>query len=201
VRPAKWRSTATLPSINWCAIIWPAWFEKPISGGRRWSVWKKSFATVKFRSAGERGSVKICMNADAPLAFVDTNVLVYALAADDARRSPRAQALLRELMSAEVFRTSTQVLQELFVTLTRKIKTPLSPPQALHYLDQIAAWPITVLDYRTMRDAIELSVTATLSFWDALVVVAAARSGAKRLYTEDLQDGRTILGVEIVNPF
>jgi len=141
------------------------------------------------------------MNADAPLAFVDTNVLVYALAADDARRSPRAQALLRELMSAEVFRTSTQVLQELLVTLTRKIKTPLSPPQALHYLDQIAAWPITVLDYHTMRDAIELSVTATLSFWDALVVVAAARSGAKRLYTEDLQDGRTILGVEIVNPF
>jgi predicted nucleic acid-binding protein len=40
-----------------------------------------------------------------------------------------------------------------------------------------------------------------LSFWDALVVVAAARSGAKRLYTEDLQNGQMLLGVEVVNPF
>ena len=30
---------------------------------------------------------------------------------------------------------------------------------------------------------------------------AAARSGAKRIYTEDLQDGQIILGVEVVNPF
>ena len=53
----------------------------------------------------------------------------------------------------------------------------------------------------TVRDAIELSGSAKLSFWDALVIVAAARSGAKRIYTEDLQHGQTILGVEIVNPF
>jgi predicted nucleic acid-binding protein len=52
-----------------------------------------------------------------------------------------------------------------------------------------------------IRDAVELSVSARLSFWDALVVVAAARLGAKRLYSEDLQDGQTILGLEVVNPF
>src|SRR2546423_6315487 len=97
---------------------------------------------VKSSKAGARGSDRICMNVDASsLAFVDTNVLVYALAADDAKRSPRAQELLRALMAAQVFRTSTQVLQELFVTLTRKVKTPLSPEQAVRYLDQIAAWP------------------------------------------------------------
>jgi predicted nucleic acid-binding protein len=133
--------------------------------------------------------------------FVDTNVLVYALAADDARRSPVAQKLVRELMAARVFQTSTQVLQELFVTITRKVRTPLAAEQALRYLDQIAAWPVAVLDYGAVRDAIELSVSHTLSFWDALILIAAARSGAKRLYTEDLQDGRTILGVDIVNPF
>ncbi len=32
-------------------------------------------------------------------------------------------------------------------------------------------------------------------------MVAASRSGAKRIYTEDLQHGQIILGVEIVNPF
>jgi predicted nucleic acid-binding protein len=136
-----------------------------------------------------------------PASFVDTNVLVYALAADDVRRSPVAQKLLRELMSAQVFQTSTQVLQELFVTLTRKVRTPMTAQQALRYLDQLAAWPVVVLDYGGVREAIELSASARLSLWDALVVVAAARSGAKRLYTEDLQDGQTILGVEVVNPF
>jgi predicted nucleic acid-binding protein len=142
------------------------------------------------------------MSADAPPAsFVDTNVLVYALAADDQKRSPVAQELLRELMVTQTLHTSTQVLQELFVTLTRKVRTPLTAEQALRYLDQIAAWPVVVLDYGAVRAAIELCSTSNLSFWDALVVVAAARSGAKRLYTEDLQNGQMLLGVEVVNPF
>ena len=142
------------------------------------------------------------MNADpAAASFVDTNVLVYALSADDKRRSPIAHRLVRELMAAQAFHTSTHVLQELYVTLTRKVRTPLRPEQALRYLDQLAVWPVMVPDYSAVRDAVELSASATLSFWDALVVVAAARSGAKRVYTEDLQDGQTILGVEVVNPF
>ena len=51
------------------------------------------------------------------------------------------------------------------------------------------------------REAAELSAGHMLSMWDALVIVAAARSGAERLYSEDLQHGRKILGVEILNPF
>jgi predicted nucleic acid-binding protein len=136
-----------------------------------------------------------------PVSFVDTNILVYALAADDTKRSPIAQELLRALMIGQALQTSTQVLQELFVTLTRKVRTPMTAAQALRYLDQIATWPVVVLDYRAVREAIELSAGASLSFWDSLVIVAAAKSGAKRLYTEDLQHGQTILGVEVVNPF
>src|SRR5580704_8384646 len=117
---------------------------------------------------------------DLPVSFVDTNVLVYALAAEDVRRSPLAQKLLRELMTAQIFQTSTQVLQELFVTPTRKVRTPMTAEQALRYLDQIAAWPVAALDYSAVRHAVELSAGAKLSFWDALVIVAAARSGAKR---------------------
>jgi predicted nucleic acid-binding protein len=142
------------------------------------------------------------MSADPPpVSFVDTNVLVYAIAGDDAGRSTVAEKLVKELMVARVFRTSTQVLQELFVTLTRKVKTPLAAQEALQYLDQIAAWPVITTDYGAVREAAALSTSAVLSFWDALVIVAASRSGAKRLYTEDLQDGQVILGVEIVNPF
>jgi len=142
------------------------------------------------------------MSADAAaLCFVDTNVFVYALAADDPRRSPVAQKLVRELAAAKSLRTSTQVLQELYVTLTRKVRTPLTAEQALRYMDQIAAWPVVLIDYGAVRAAAELSSSASLSFWDALVVVAATKAGATRLYSEDLQDGQTILGVLVVNPF
>jgi predicted nucleic acid-binding protein len=58
-----------------------------------------------------------------------------------------------------------------------------------------------VVDYAAIRAAVELSDQAQLSFWDALVVVAAARTGAAVLYTEDLNDGQEILGVRISNPF
>jgi len=143
-----------------------------------------------------------CMSAEAgPLAFVDTNILVYAFAGDDPIRSSLARSLIKDLMGRGLFRTSTQILQELYVTLTRKAKLPFSPDQALRYLDRIAAWPVLSIDYAMIREAVELGVRARLSFWDAIVVVAAARSGAGLLYTEDLNHGQHILGVEIVNPF
>src|SRR5258708_29409 len=99
------------------------------------------------------------MNAEDPRgsSFLDSNILVYAIAGDDRKRSPVAQDLLRQLMARRLLRTSTQVLQELYVTLTRKGKTPLAPDAALRYIDQIAAWPVTIMDYGAVRRAIELS--------------------------------------------
>ena|SRR5579863_9742638 len=98
-------------------------------------------------------------------------------------------------------RTGTQVLQELYVTLTRKGKSPMRPDAALRYIDQVEAWPVTVTDFKSVRRAIELSIGSMLSFWDALIVVSAECSGAKTLYSEDLQAGQELLGVRIVNPF
>jgi predicted nucleic acid-binding protein len=133
--------------------------------------------------------------------FVDTNILVYAVAGDDNRRSPVAQALLRSLMLAQSLRTSTQVLQELFVTLTRKGRAPMEPEAALRYIDRISAWPVAITDLAAVRSAIALSMTARLSLWDSLIVVAAAGAGAWVLYSEDMQHGQKLMGVEIVNPF
>jgi predicted nucleic acid-binding protein len=142
------------------------------------------------------------MSADgAGASFVDTNILVYAIAADDPRRSLVAQDLLRTLMLNRSLRTSTQVLQELYVTLTRKGKSSMLPDAALRYIDQVAAWPVAVTDFKSVRRAIELSIASMLSVWDALIVVAAENSGSKTLYSEDLQDGQELLGVRIVNPF
>jgi predicted nucleic acid-binding protein len=60
---------------------------------------------------------------------------------------------------------------------------------------------VVLLDYPAIREAAKLSADRQLSFWDSLILVAARRSGARRIYTEDLQDGQTILGVRVVNPF
>lgn len=105
------------------------------------------------------------------------------------------------MAAAQALHTSTQVLQELYLVLTRKVRRKFTSAEAIHYLDRIARAPVTTTDYRMVRQAAELSDRDALSFRDALVLVAAAWSGARRLYTEDLQHGRTVLGVEIVNPF
>ncbi len=141
------------------------------------------------------------MNVDVEPAFADTNILVYALAGDDPARSRVAQALLRTLMSTHALRTSTQVMQELFVNLTRKARKPIPARLALRYMDEIAAWPVVVTEFPDVREGILLAESKQLSFWDALIVVAAAKCEAKILYTEDLQHGQIIAGVKVVNPF
>jgi predicted nucleic acid-binding protein len=135
------------------------------------------------------------------VSFVDTNILVYAFAENDSARSPAARGLVRDLMESRTLCTSTQVLQELFVVATRTNRRLLTAEQALRYLDEIANFPVFTIDYSAVRQAAELCQSAKLSFWDALLVVAAARSKARYLYTEDLQHRQSILGVEIVNPF
>lgn len=141
------------------------------------------------------------MTADPALAFVDTNVLVYAFEKSGSPKKQTAQRLISELMDGDNLRLSTQVLQELFVTLTRKVARPCSSDEALSVLEDLAAWPLTVVDYTAIRAAVGLVGRESLSFWDALIVVAAARSGASVLYTEDLNDGQEILGLRITNPF
>ncbi len=141
------------------------------------------------------------MSGNSELGFVDTNVLVYAL---DRSASPKklfAQRLMNELMDEDRLRLSTQVLQELFVTLTRKLSRRCSTEEALATLEDLSAWPVALIDCAAIRSAGRLADQAQLSFWDALVVVAAARSGAAVLYTEDLNDGQEILGVRVYNPF
>jgi len=141
------------------------------------------------------------MAGEKPLSFVDTNVLVYAFDKIGSPKQQIAQRLMNELMEEDRLRVSTQVLQELFVTLTRKVSQPCSSADALAVLEDLTAWPLMVIDYEAIRAAVNLADQAMLSFWDALVVVAAARTGATVLYTEDLNHGQEILGVRVSNPF
>jgi len=141
------------------------------------------------------------MSGEKVLAFIDTNVLVYAFDQSGSPKKQIAQRLMNELMEEDRLRVSTQVLQELFVTLTRKVSRRCSSEEGLAVLEDLSAWPLMVVDFAAIRAAANLAEQAKLSFWDALVVVAASRAGASVLYTEDLNDGQEILGVRVTNPF
>jgi predicted nucleic acid-binding protein len=134
-------------------------------------------------------------------AFVDTNVLVYAHDVDAGERHTVAARLVAELWERREAVISTQVLQELYVNVTRKIPSPLSRPTARQLVRTYAAWRVETIGPPEILLASELEEQHQLSFWDALIVAAALKSGATRIFTEDLSAGRSIAGIGIENPF
>lgn len=96
---------------------------------------------------------------------------------------------------------STQVLQEFYVSVTRKIAVPLAHKQAYEALRHLSALPVVTVDVSLILEAAQLTQNRSISFWDALVVRSALRGGAVRIYSEDLQDGETFNGLRIENPF
>lgn len=131
--------------------------------------------------------------------FVDTNVYVYAVDTRDRRKQRAAQQLLSAERSRLVL--SAQVLGEFYVTVTRKLPDPLPPRDAAAAVAGLSVFPAVVLDNRLANAAMATSDAHQLSYWDALIIEAAAAAGCERVLSEDLNDGQTIRGVEIVNPF
>ncbi len=133
--------------------------------------------------------------------FVDTNVLVYAHDLSAETRHAKAFTVVEALWEAETGVISTQVLQEFYVTITRKIKNPLKPDEAREIVRNYLAWPVQVNDPEMTLRASEIGEKNKLSFWDALIVAAAHQVQAKKIISEDLNHGQIIEGILIENPF
>jgi predicted nucleic acid-binding protein len=132
-------------------------------------------------------------------AFVDTNVLVYAFDTAHPVRRARAAELLEQLAGS--FALSTQVLGEFYVTVTRKLASPLSHEEAAEAVAALVPRTTISIEPALVQAAIRTSVATQISYWDALIVEAAASAGCERVLTEDLNDGQVIAGVRIENPF
>ena len=132
------------------------------------------------------------------LVFVDTNILVYGYSGGVGEREERARGVLRELLREDRFCWSTQVMQELFVTLTRKYGR--SGEEVRGLLDDLAEWPYLRVDAETIRAAGRRSEASGISFWDGLILAAAEGMGAEVLYSEDLNAGQIYGKVRVVNP-
>lgn len=131
--------------------------------------------------------------------FVDTNVLVYLFDSGE----PHKQEVARKIFLDDDIDLviSAQVLNEFYVTVTRKISTPLTLEDAATAIDALAELEVASITRNLVVDAVRTGQEHQLSHWDALIVETASRSGSAELLTEDLAAGSTLRGVTIVNPF
>jgi predicted nucleic acid-binding protein len=133
--------------------------------------------------------------------FVDTNILVYAYDQTAGAKHDKARALLTELLHTGEGCLSMQVLQEFFVSLTRKIRKPLDSAEAARRVAYLAEWNLHVPERSDLFFAIDLHQQLRISFWDAMMIQSARRLGCRVLWTEDLSDGQSYAGVTVRNPF
>jgi predicted nucleic acid-binding protein len=132
--------------------------------------------------------------------FVDTNILIYAHNVDAAEKHEVARNILTSLWNHRTGILSTQILQEFYVTVTRKIPTPITRLEARTIVRAYLPWIIETPAVMIL-EASEIEERNHISFRDAMVVAAAQRAGAVRILTEDLNHGQKMEGIFIHNPF
>ncbi|MEX0658891.1 MAG: PIN domain-containing protein [Egibacteraceae bacterium] len=141
------------------------------------------------------------MSAEQTLAFVDTNVFLYAYDVEAGARHERAARLIGDLGVRRQGALSVQVLQEFFVNATRKIAQPLTHTAALDRVRVLSRWPLHVARPHDVIAAADLAEASQVSFWDAMILRSAAALGCATLWSEDLNDGQVVAGVTVRNPF
>ena len=129
------------------------------------------------------------MDADAPREFVDASILVYAFDSSAARKQQAARQLLERLWASGTGCLSNQVLQEFFVTVTKKVRKPMPVDDARARIREFSAWTVFSPTADDIVAAIDLQTQARIGFWDAMIVLAAAESECDVVWTEDLNDG------------
>jgi len=133
--------------------------------------------------------------------FVDTNILVYAHDLDAGSKRDIAIKVIEKLWKNRTGAISTQVLQEFYVNVTRKIPRPIAPAKARGVIENYLHWHVELNVPVSILLASEIEERHSLSFWDSLIVVAAIKARADKILTEDLNHGQIIEGILIENPF
>jgi predicted nucleic acid-binding protein len=133
--------------------------------------------------------------------FFDTNVLVYLSDNRDPEKKVRAQRVFAEESERGLVVLSTQVLQEFYWAVTRKLASPLPEEVAEERVRDFCALPLVRVDSPTTLAATMRSRSQSYAFWGALMVESALKAGARRLLTEGLQHGQRIGDLTVENPF
>ena len=131
--------------------------------------------------------------------FLDTNVLVYLFDNKYPGKKKATKKVIESIYKYSSPIISTQVLQEFYVTLTKKLNVdPIIAKGALRYCEK---FDVVTVNTNLIGEAIDCSIINQLSFWDSLIVVAAESAACNMLYSEDFNEGQVIRGIKIVNPY
>jgi predicted nucleic acid-binding protein len=141
------------------------------------------------------------MNADDEMIFLDTNILVYAYDRSAGIKHELAARLMETCWENHNACISMQILQEFFVTVTRKIAHPMEHFLARQIVADLLQWKLHISDSKDLLQAIDFHKSFQLSFWDAMVIQSALRLGCTHLYSEDLSSGQKYDKVLVLNPF
>lgn len=133
--------------------------------------------------------------------FVDTNILVYWQDDSDPLKQSRAEDWIAHLGHLRAARISFQVLQELYATLTRKVKPAVDAEEARAIVRDLTAWQPVAVDLATLERAWRIQERYILSWWDALIVAAAHSCACSALLTADLQHGQLLGRIRVIDPF
>lgn len=132
--------------------------------------------------------------------FVDTNILVYANDTSAGDKHEKAKKIVADLWASGLGVLSTQVLQEFYNAVTRKVPKPIAIEQARKQVSDLSKWELVVVGVDDILDAIDIQERHGFSFRDCLIISTAVTGDAKVLMTEDLSDGQDIRGVRVTNP-
>ena len=133
--------------------------------------------------------------------FVDTNVLLYAHDKTAGAKHEMARDLIEELWGSRKGRLSVQVLQEFYVNVTRKIPKPLDTTAAKAIVADLARWHVHTPGVDDILAAVSIHESASISFWDAMIVRSAVEMSCEILHSEDLSHGQRYCGILVLNPF
>lgn len=132
--------------------------------------------------------------------FIDTNILVYADSPDAPTKQSQALKLLRQLGETRSGVISTQVLNEYCNVSLTKLKLPHNTLRT-----RLAFWQkqfeVCLVTPEIVAQAVDLHQLRSISYYDALIVASAQVANCTVLYSEDMNTGEMMGGVELVNPF
>ena len=133
--------------------------------------------------------------------FLDTNILVYANDKTEKNKQQISEELILNGIKSNNIAISAQVLSEFWVVITKKIKKPLDYEDALRQIELFRIMDICEIDYDLVISAIKIQKQYILSYWDSLIISAAASKKCSVVYSEDMSDGHNYHGVKVINPF
>lgn len=133
--------------------------------------------------------------------FLDTNVLLYSISLDPAEREK--QAVAQRLLDADdKYVLSIQVLHEFYNQATHsQRRDAISADRAWRLISSWERFDIQENTFAILASAHALKARTGYSIWDCLILAAARAQGCAIVYSEDMQHGRIIDGLRIVNPF